>query len=71
MSVPNFNPAKGEEHYEARLTVEAVVALRREYAAAGSWAARGTVARRFAERYGVSPNTARCAAKRRSWKHVP
>jgi hypothetical protein len=58
----------GERHYNARLTPEAVLDIRRRWAGGKG---KGEKIAALAQEYGVSPAAVYCAATGRTWRHLP
>jgi len=64
-----FRPTCGEKHHTTVLTESDVVNIRALYRPSG--AIHDGLVSALAERYGVTTETIRNIAKRRTWKHVP
>lgn len=60
---------RGEEHGNAKLTVDQVREIRRRYAPGANRHSTGNRAA-LAEEFGVAPSTIRDVVQRRRWKHV-
>jgi DNA-binding transcriptional regulator YiaG len=56
--------ARGEQHYEAKLTEQAVRAAREPHA-------KGVTQTSLARTYGVSVSALNAPVQRKTWRHVP